>query len=201
MSLEFVYDFSATKAALIYLMGKGLSDFDKYKAVKLLFLADREHLLRFGRTITGDRYDALPYGPVPSDTLALLDGLEAVKTRGTASEDVQVKELVESIDFVAKRYPEYRPLVNADLDALSESDIKILDQVALEHGEKSFEELYNLTHDMAAYKRAWREESTHKKFPMRFEDFFAESPERAAFLNELLEDQYLETAYAGCAAV
>jgi uncharacterized phage-associated protein len=195
MTLRFVYDFSATKAALLYLMGKGLNRFDKYKAAKLLFLADREHLLRFGRTISGDSYDALPYGPVPSETLALLDGIEAVKTEGAASDDLQVIELANSIESTEGRYPEYRALVDVDLDALSESDIKVLDHVALEHGNKSFQELFDLTHAMGAYKNAWRDESTHKRFPMRFEDFFADNPEKADFLSELLEDQFLETAY------
>ena len=46
MALSFEFDFDVTKAALLYLAAKNLPNFDKYRAVKLLFLADREHLLR-----------------------------------------------------------------------------------------------------------------------------------------------------------
>ncbi len=32
--------------------------------LKFIFLADRYHLRKFGRTITGDSYRAMTYGPV-----------------------------------------------------------------------------------------------------------------------------------------
>lgn len=39
----------------------------KKELCKLMFFADQQHLLRFGRTITGDKYHALRQGPVPSN--------------------------------------------------------------------------------------------------------------------------------------
>ncbi len=39
------------------------------KLVKLVYLADREALVRWGRPITFDTYYSLPHGPVPSFTL------------------------------------------------------------------------------------------------------------------------------------
>src|SRR5580700_6207804 len=47
---------------------------DKYQAVKFFYLADREHLARFGRPITYDNYYALWYGPVASKALDLIEG-------------------------------------------------------------------------------------------------------------------------------
>ena len=44
------------------------------KAYKLLWLADRYHIRRTGRLVTGDSYFAMPKGPVPSDAKKLLEG-------------------------------------------------------------------------------------------------------------------------------
>ena len=47
---------------------------DNIKAYKLLWLADRYHVRRTGRLVTGDAYYAMPKGPVPSDAKNLLEG-------------------------------------------------------------------------------------------------------------------------------
>ncbi len=75
IAIQFEYDIAKTQTALAYFAGKRLPAFDPDKAMALLFLADREHLLRFGRTITGDRYEARNNGPVAVETekLHLLD--------------------------------------------------------------------------------------------------------------------------------
>lgn len=195
MTLHFEYDFEATKAALLYLAAQRLPNFDKYRALKLLFLADREHLLRFGRTVTGDSYSALPFGPTPDATHKLLDDLESVTVKGNDTDDPQVLELVRSLAVREVPYPEYEPQEAPDLDVLSESDRMVLDQVAAEHGHKTSQELKDLTHDMAAYRRAWRKNPCQRKLPMRFEDFFAETPDRMAFLKEIQEHQFLSEVF------
>ena len=47
---------------------------DKYQAVKFFYLADREHLIRYGRPVTYEQYFALSYGPVASTALDILNG-------------------------------------------------------------------------------------------------------------------------------
>ncbi len=39
--------------------------------MKLLWLADRLHLIRYGRTVLHDSYNALPHGPISSKTMDL----------------------------------------------------------------------------------------------------------------------------------
>ena len=52
--LGFDYDAEAALAAMAYLCAKCSPPVTRQKMCILLFLAEREHLLRFGRPITGD---------------------------------------------------------------------------------------------------------------------------------------------------
>jgi hypothetical protein len=201
MALSFEFDFEVTKAALVYLASKNLPKFDKYRAVKLLFLADREHLLRFGRPITGDKYNALPFGPTGDRVLDLLGELERVALEGEVPKSVEVAELVTSLAVAEDEYSTYHAKVEPDWDALSKSDIKVLDRVVEEHGTKSFEELKKFTHELKAYQMAWRDNVAQRKFPMVFDDFFAEEPEHSAFLNELRENQAIASAFSKAMSV
>ena len=196
-SIQFEFDFRRTKASILYLAAKGLPRFDKYQTCKLLFLADKAHLLRFGRTITGDSYDAWKYGPCPTKTKILLDGFQRL-VQGEPSgmvETVETLDLASAIHLSEEKYPQYRPLCQADLDELSESDRLILDQVANEYGHMDFDQLYQLTHDLAAYVRVWQGESDEDHYRMRFEDFFAEAPDRAPILREIREEQQLRRLF------
>ncbi len=195
MTLSFEFDFEATKAALLYLASKELSQFDKYRAIKLLFLADREHLLRFGRPITGDKYNALPFGPTGDRILNFLGELESVALEGELPKSPEVAELVASLEVAEDEYSTYHAKVEPDWDALSKSDINVLNHVVEEHGHKSFNELKKFTHDMTAYKSVWREDQGQRKFPMVFDDFFAEEPEKSGFLKELRENQTIAKAF------
>lgn len=195
MGLTFTFDFEATKAALLCLALKDLPHFDKYRASKLLFLADREHLLRFGRPITGDSYSALPYGPTPNRVLGLLNGLEKVALEGDAPLNDEVAELARLFDVAKDEYATYHAKSQPDADALSKSDLRVLDHVVEEHGRKTFNELMDLTHSMRAYTNVWRNDEVRKKYPMAFEDFFAEDPDKAEFLKEIEENQQLRRTF------
>ncbi|MCX6991839.1 MAG: Panacea domain-containing protein [Kiritimatiellaeota bacterium] len=48
----------------------------KYKALKLVFFADRYHLRKYGRPVTCDEYYAMKKGPVPSGTKNLAEMAE-----------------------------------------------------------------------------------------------------------------------------
>lgn len=61
-------------ARLLKLRGGAMSHL---KLIKLLYLLDREALLRWGRPITYDWYYSMPHGPVLSFTLDLINSEEA----------------------------------------------------------------------------------------------------------------------------
>lgn len=199
-TIHFEFDYERTKAALLYLTSRHLPKFDKYQAFKLLFLADRAHLLRFGRTITGDSYDAWTYGPCPTETKRILDSLQRLE-EGEPTTCTEAVDIAKILDLTQDKYPCYRLKAEANLEALSESDRLILDQVANQYGSKGSDDLYNLTHDLAAYKSAWQGGSESDRYRMRFEDFFIEAPDREPILRELREEQQLRRLFLASLSV
>jgi len=126
----------ATQAAahLLRLRGGRMS---YMKLVKLLYLADREALLSWGRPISTDRYVSLDRGPVLSRVLDLAtDGEDP----GTPS--IWAASITEPSNYEVELKAE------AGDDELSEAEIQLLDKVFAEHGRKSRWELVKLTHTL-----------------------------------------------------
>jgi uncharacterized phage-associated protein len=61
----------ATAAASVFLAEHG-GRMPYMKLVKLLYMAERESLRRYGRPVFGDRYFSLPHGPIVSTVLDLI---------------------------------------------------------------------------------------------------------------------------------
>lgn len=75
MNKLFKYD-KAVNAILYSLQQLG-GKTDMHKLCKILYYADQRHLSMYGRSITGDTYIAMQFGPVPScvdDILKALRG-------------------------------------------------------------------------------------------------------------------------------
>ncbi len=96
----------------------------KLKAVKLLYFADKEHLIRYGRFITGDFYKKLPYGPIPQQTLILIDDPNYI----IFSRNLK-NYLDENISFSDSRYRTISSKKKPDLEYISLSEIEILDEI------------------------------------------------------------------------
>jgi uncharacterized phage-associated protein len=126
----------ATQAAahLLRLRGGRMS---YMKLVKLLYLADREALLSWGRPISTDRYVSMDRGPVLSRVLDLAtDGEDP----GTPS--IWALSITEPSNYYVELKAE------AGDDELSEAEIQLLDKVFAEHGRKSRWDLVKLTHTL-----------------------------------------------------
>jgi uncharacterized phage-associated protein len=191
MAVAFIFDFEKARAAILYLATKNLPDFDKGKTCKLLFLADKRHLVQYGRPVTGDQYWALEHGPVPTQVLSLLDDLE----QNTSSS--RARELSTGLDLDRRfENPRFRARLEPDMSVLSRSDIGVLDRIADLHGRKTFAELRALTHEMVAYQRAWRRRAGKRAATMAFEDFFEEDADAiAGAREEMLENAALRKMF------
>lgn len=149
-ALQFDFDAIKLGQALAYLSA-GVHDLTKLKAAKLLYFADKRHLVTCGRPITGDRYYCLDHGPVPSASLnALNDLLSPVRIRlgGKTLEHVMSKVLGEYLHVERKgRHPRLTARVPPDqLDALTATEREVLDWTVETYGRWSAGKLIEETH-------------------------------------------------------
>jgi hypothetical protein len=118
---------------------------DIYHVVKAAFFADREHVSKYGRPISGDSYMAAPFGPLPQVVYNLLrhDPIEMIALDSNG-------ELPFTVDEKHRVY--------ADRDAnerrLSKTDIAALEYGVQHVADKSFDEIYRETHADPAYVNA-----------------------------------------------
>jgi uncharacterized phage-associated protein len=166
-----VYQPKKSVAAIRFLAENKVPELTKGKINKLLFLADKLHLVRFGRPITGDWYAAMLHGPVPSATDNLLDAFEENRT-GQPGVDLLATEVLLDRGFL---YPRFvcEGQSSTPVEQLSSSDLSVLEEIIDRFGAKTFTELRAITHEMPAYERGW-EARTGNRGEMKFEDFFEE---------------------------
>lgn len=192
MAVQFEFDFDKALAALAYLASRDVPALDVYKLHKLLFLADKYHLVRYGRPITGDQYVAMEYGPVPSRTYDLL------KAYVEGDRDEAVTRLAGFLELEQQyKYPRFKAKAAYDAALFSQSDVSALERTVELFGDKTFEELKAITHEMPAFRRAWEARPADKKsVPMEFEAFFEEDSEAiGGAFEEMLENDSLRKAF------
>ena len=153
-------------------------ELDTYKVVKLVYLADVLHLNRYGRPLTYDQMMAMKYGPVPSTTYSILK--KDKRFRSIDYDDLPF-EFIERGDRTYIENPKRK--VNEKF--LSKSDLKVLEETVLEHGQKSFRQLYDMTHEHVGYKRAWSNKGGRNSNPILFEDLIEESEAKAGRVDDM----------------
>ncbi len=153
---------------------------DIYAALKVLYFADKAHLAQYGRLICGDRYVAMPEGPVPSGTHDLVNA-----ARGNRNYKEEIMQL--ATEAIVVEGNDIKPLRSANCDLLSESDIECLDDAIKTYGRLTFAALEQLSHDEPAYKKAWAQKraSAKRSTPMPLEDIVASLPDSGALLEYL----------------
>lgn len=193
--VTFEFDAEKALAAIVYLCSKGIQGLTKYKVCKLLFLADKYHLVRYGRSITGDRLCAMPYGPVPSRILNILNNAIASDGSDRVSDD-EAKRLSDFIELQRiYRDPHFKSTKDVEPGILSVSDLAALDAVVQEHGSKTFGELKAMTHELYAYQKAW-DNRTNNSPMIAYEDLFEEDDDALeGAREEMLENYQLRTAF------
>ena len=129
-----MFQYEAALNALLFALSKLGGKSDMHKLCKILYFADQRHLSLYGRSITGDTYIAMQYGPVPSN---VDDILKAV--RGDSFFSGYVDELKDKL----------KELAEPDMDELSESDVECLTYAIDLCHDKSFGQLTDLSHGMA----------------------------------------------------
>lgn len=178
--LKFKPKYDKIVELLLYLSHKR-PNADHYQAVKLLYLADREHLNRYGRPITYERYCALKYGPVSSNALDLLKKQQdsSVFERFGIDELPFETEQLDKIIYI--RTP--KRAVNHELFSIS--DLKVFDEVIQKYGDYNFDQLFHLTHKHFAYKNAWENRGNKQSVDIKYEDMIDENSDKSVFIEEI----------------
>ncbi|TSD63869.1 DUF4065 domain-containing protein [Inquilinus sp. KBS0705] len=133
------YKFDVLKSlnALLFIANKIANNgvADKYATLKILYFAEKRHLSLYGRLITDDRFAALKYGPVPSNSYDILEN-----------------NLIYGESFQLVSNKKIHPLTSPDLDYLSESDVECLSHAIEENIALDFQSLMEKSHDNAYHE-------------------------------------------------
>jgi len=153
MGIRFRFDPEKAIETLLYVANRVKAP-TFHKVFKLLYFADRQHLQEYARFISGDRYIAMRHGPVPSGTYDLTKA-----ARGDAIWP-QYSETLKRAFAVDGNFS-IRPLRDADLCLLSETDRECLDWAIGQYGSRSFKERSSISHD-----KAWRSANENDEIPV-----------------------------------
>jgi len=197
--IHFNFDLKKATQALNWLAVKSGGRINKLKALKLIYLADRYHLRKYGRLITNDSYFAMDYGPVPSG----------------------VKDLAEVSEFLGKDEQNYskkfiQPVNQYTLESIAEPDHSVFsdsDVEALVFAWETFAHLdrftlANLTHEYPEWKKHQQALKLDSRIQMDLVDFFEDPKgdiekcytlsydEKSARRNQLAEMAKIESLWA-----
>ena len=144
-----------------YILSKiDTADTDKLKLVKLMYLADKCHLLRYGRTVTNDEYWAMSYGPVGSVVKDIL-GFDPEFLSNEYEYLIKIIKKINNYTFqVADDFN------SDDLDLLSETDIECLDFINDNFGQLNTKALIDYTHkycEWSQYKELFDRKETRRE--------------------------------------
>ena len=139
----FIFDPEKATEAILYVSSRVHGDM--YATLKLLYLADKLHLHRYGRFLFGDAHYALPHGPVPQGVYDIVKFV-----RGSSGQS-SVRAYEPARTAFAMDGNSIRALRDVDLSVFSSSDEECLDEVIATFGTERFNDLKVATHD-AAYE-------------------------------------------------
>lgn len=182
--------FTPTKAAQMaaYFIQKQGGRMDVLKLVKLLYLADRESLRRYGEPISYDHPVSMPHGPVLSRILDLINGSST--PAAVAAWDEWISDLANHAVALNRRFEE------SDLDQLSVADLEVMESVWREFGGMDKWTLRDWTHDHCP---EWHDPQG-SSIPIRDEDLLqalGKSPQEAAELaSRIQRERDLDRVFA-----
>ncbi len=173
--------------ALNFLARKKDGRINKMKAIKLIFLADRLHLRKYGRPVIGDSYWAMKLGPVGS------------KTKRAAELDLSGDVLLYTKKYIKPTDEKKQSFVSVkepDLGVFSKTDLECLETIYNTFSDKDQFELAELTHKYPEWSKYQRELETGKKrVKMDYEDFFADGSHSGLFAQTKTELNFAKESF------
>lgn len=161
------FNYKKSVQALNYLAQNFGGSLNKMKALKLIWLADRLHVRRYGRSITGDVYFAMPFGPVPSTTRDLVESYQSLNEL-----ESEYREQFISTSNTDKY--NFSSIGVLNLKVFSKTDLNIIDEIIEKFGQLKEFELSNFSHIFPEWIRYESElkAKNSSRFEIDYKDFF-----------------------------
>jgi uncharacterized phage-associated protein len=167
-NIRFSFDHNKLTAVLTF-FASHLDDLDALKSAKLLYFADKRHLLRYGRPIIGDNYFGMDHGPVPERAY------DQIKSALDHNHSVVAPHLAQYLIVdTSPQYPRFKAKCAPDMDMLSDSDVEVLEEILAEYGHLSAWALRDLTHKEPEVQESDErlKKTQSKSVPIPFARFF-----------------------------
>lgn len=177
-----LYNEDVSIQAILFLLGRCGGTCDIHKICKMLYYADQHSMVTWGRSITGDAYIAMPYGPVPSN---IEDAFKGLRDMSYYFSEASYEKLSKSLSFVNKFT--LKALSAPDLDYLSESDIECLDFAYNKCKDLNFSQLTEMSHGLA-----WNE--AKKNGEMSTRDIMRETGCSEELIDYVIEEDQIQLA-------
>lgn len=157
---------------------------DKMKILKLIWLADKLHLRKFGRPIVGDTYYAMKHWPVAS-------GILNICNKNTEYIDESYIPYIE--EYIVMKWHSLYSVKEADISQFSETDIEVLGQVYSIFGDLTTHQLVEVTHKYPEWKKfETRLSSWILQNKMDYIDFFENIPDQETVFDT--SEEHLESS-------
>jgi uncharacterized phage-associated protein len=176
------FDIEIAKAVMLYISRK-IEKTDIMRLFKILYFAEKKHLVKWGGLIVNDTYIAMKNGPVPSIIYDLFKGI-----RGDSFRDKKYDIFYNA--FKIDGVYNVIPLESPDMDCLSKSNINSLDESIQENKNIGFNKLSKNSHDFA-----WR--SADKNDKINFIDIAKAGGASEEMIDYILEEREL-SEILGC---
>lgn len=176
-AITFRFNLEKLVNALAFFSEANVLDLTKLKAAKLLYFADKAHLLKHGRPILGDVYFCLPYGPVPS--LALNEMNDAIDAPEVEDPDRKMFLKVLKVRKPFFGQPVFQSRRKFNRDIFSESELDALQEVTERYGRMTAGQLVNLTHDEPTWVISNQNRHPEGRASIPYDLFFRGQPDSA----------------------
>lgn len=191
------FDNKKTTQAINFLATKEGGKIDKLKVIKLIWVADRLHLRKYGRPIVNDTYLAMRYGAVGSS----VKDFTGFNVEG--DEEKYLKKYLEPIN----KY-NIKSKKQVDTDVFSDSEIEMIEKSYNEYSSMDKFDLAKLSHEFPEWKKFKEALKVNTREVMSYEDFFKnpdsgipyknifnESEEELKMSKEIFTDNYVVAGF------
>ena len=176
------------KATVLYILNKFPNGIDLIKLFKIMYFAEKDHLITYGRCITSDSFHALKHGPVPSFTYKAIQVNQGKMKKTTDLNEIASVIFISNDKLFAKK--------DADQDEFSISDLKCLNNAINECINVDSYVLSDLSHNDAAWKDAYfRSQDDPEKKKMTLIDIARSGNAPMDIIDKIRESEQIKMAF------